>query len=96
MATNLFTSETKFLERARTALTTAQESSNIKSALLEYGLTEEQLAEGWKIYMNAVNVFELSEDPSLDDKDTAKFKENYLDLQAIYKKHRDQVSYNFV
>ncbi len=50
MATNLFTSESKFIERARTALTNAQTNPVIKAALADYGMGDEQLLIGQQVF----------------------------------------------
>ncbi|MEX2592575.1 MAG: hypothetical protein WD426_07350 [Anditalea sp.] len=42
----LFSSESKFLERARTALANAESHAEIRALLADYGMDENQLLEG--------------------------------------------------
>jgi len=60
MSTNLVTSESKFLERARTALTNAVSYEEIKTALADFGMDETKVAEGNAVYNNTKSVWKLN------------------------------------
>lgn len=91
MATNLFTSESKFLERARTALTNANSNPVIKSALTDYGMGDEQLAVGQKIFDTAQAIWQenIQEDAETTEA-SLKYQITYRELQAVFKVHRDK------
>lgn len=91
MATNLFTSESKFLERARTALTNAQTNSIIKAALTDYGMGDQHLALGQQIFNTAQTIWQsnIQEDAETTEA-SLKYQTTYRELQAVFKVHRDK------
>lgn len=92
MSTNLLTSESKFLERARIALTNAETHAEIKPALESYGMDTDKVAEGMSVYNNAKEVWERNK---TEDAESAiasnSYKSSYNQLQVLFKRHRDQV-----
>lgn len=93
---NLFTSESKFLEQARTALTNAQGDEAIKAALNEYTMTDERLAEGEAIYTLARNTWEANKKEDAETKEASnEYRRLYDQLQAKFKTHRDKVNIFF-
>lgn len=91
MPNRLFKSESKFLERARTALTNAQTDSIIKAALTDYSMGEEQIAQGQQIFDTTYGVWSAN---TTEDAETTKasgqYKNTYAQLQSIFKEHRDK------
>ncbi|MBN1970816.1 MAG: hypothetical protein JW870_15725 [Candidatus Delongbacteria bacterium] len=91
MSTNLFISESKFLERSRIALTNAESHAEIKQALTTYGMDKAKLAVGWIIYNNSKSVWERNKDEDAESKIASNsYKAKYNDLQSLFKRHRDQ------
>jgi len=91
MSTNLFTSESKFLERSRTALSNAQLQQGIKQALADYGMAEAEITAGTAIYKTAQATWELNKKEDVETSAASKdYKKSYFDLQATFKKHRNQ------
>src|SRR5690606_16389823 len=58
MAKNLFVSESKFIERSRSALANAQTNEVIKLALAEYGMGAPEISAGLQILNNAIKYWE--------------------------------------
>jgi len=91
MSTNLFTSESKFLERSRIALTNAESHAEIKPLLSDYGMDSTKIAEGWTIYNNTKNIWELNQKEDSETKIASNaYKQSYETLQSLFKRHRDQ------
>ncbi|MBN1181298.1 MAG: hypothetical protein JXB49_03355 [Bacteroidales bacterium] len=91
MSTNLFISESKFMERSRIALTNAESHVEIKPALTSYGMDTAKVAEGWKIYNSAKTVWEQNKDEDAESKIASNsYKAKYNELQSLFKRHRDQ------
>ncbi len=91
MKTNLFTSESKFLERSRVALTNAESNTKIQPALANYGMDTTKIAEGWKVYNTAKSTWELNKKEDTESKLASNsYKAAYSKLQSIFKKHRVQ------
>ncbi|MDB4335191.1 hypothetical protein OAA06_02395 [bacterium] len=90
MQSHLFVSESKFLERARLALTSAATHEIIKAALIEYGCTEETLTSGDGILANAVSTKEQTKIETSEIKNAGnQYKDTYSKVQALFKRHRD-------
>jgi len=91
MATKLFTSESKFLERSRTALTNAQSNAVIKAALADYGMNDEALVGGKQIFKISQSAWEsnIREDAESTEASIA-YQTTYRELQATFKVHRDK------
>ena len=92
MSSNLLTSESKFLERSRIALTNAQTHPEIQPALEAYGMDAAKIAEGLGVYNNAKEVWERNKTEDAESKIASNsYKASYNQLQALFKRHRDQV-----
>lgn len=91
MPTNLFVSESKFIERARTALANAQTNPLIKAALNDYGMGDEQLIIGQQIFDGTLGTRQsnIQEDAETTEA-SLYYKTTYQELQAIFKVHRDK------
>lgn len=91
MATNLFTSESKFLERSRVALTNAESNTEIQPALADYGMGAEKVAEGWQVYNTAKSTWELNQKEDTESELASNsYKAAYSELQSLFKRHRAQ------
>jgi chorismate mutase len=92
MSTPIIRNESKFLERARTALSNAQSHLEISPALSSFGMNTEQLSVGSQIYNNAKEEWEVNKKED-SESTVAKnsYKAVYNDLEAIFKRHRDFV-----
>lgn len=89
MSFNLEQSESKFLERVRTALTNARTHGEIKSALADFGMDDKKVAEGNKIYENTKNVWELNKKEDVESEIASNsYKGKYKDLSGLFKRHR--------
>ena len=92
MSANLFTSEVKFMERSRVALTNAESHAEIKSRLEEYNFGSNNIAQGWKIYNTAETKRAAK---TKEDIETSlagnSYRQTYDELQSLFKVHRDKV-----
>ena len=87
---NLFTSESKFIERSRVALTNAEEHKKIKSALAEYDYNKAKIAEGWQFYNEGAAALKLVKDEKNESKIASlSYRKAYDALLPLYKRHRD-------
>lgn len=83
-------SESKFLERTRTALTNAQTHPQIKAALAEYGIDESMFAEGWNLYDIAQGTWELNQKEESETRVASHtYRTAYSKLEMTFKRHRD-------
>ncbi len=91
MSSRLFQSESKFIERCRTALVNAQSDSVIKAALADYGMSDEQLNEGQQLFARVQAVWNAN---TADEAETTQasnlYKATYNQLQSVFKIHRDK------
>jgi len=91
MSSNLLTSESKFLERSRIALTNAETHAEIKPALETYGMDAAKIAEGMGVYNNAKEVWERNKTEDAESEIASNsYKASYDKLQVLFKRHRDQ------
>lgn len=91
MNTNLFTSESKFIERSRIALTNAEAHEAIKPLLSDYGMDENKIAEGWVVFNKAKSIWEFNKQEDAETKNASNsYKQSYGELQSLFKRHRDQ------
>lgn len=91
MSTNLFTSESKFLERSRIALTNAETHTEIKPLLASFGMDAPKIAAGWVVYNNAKNSWESNQKEDAETNLASNvYKVAYDELQSLFKRHRDQ------
>lgn len=96
MATNIKTTESKFFERTRTALANAQSHPAIKAALNEYGMTDEVLAGLQDLYSSSLKTWEDNTQQDAEQNDTSnQYKILYIELQNMFKEHRDKVKLFF-
>lgn len=92
MPTNLRTSESKFFEQVRIALTNAEAHEEIKNTLASYGMGTVQIAEGWKVYNNARTVWEWTKKEEVESRVAANsFKVKYEAFNNLFKEHRSKV-----
>lgn len=92
MSLKILIAESKFLERSRIALTNAGTHADIESALASYGMDAARLAEGLAIYTNALEVWERNKAEDAESEIASRsYKASYNQLQALFKRHRDQV-----
>ncbi len=91
MSTNLEKSESKFMERARTALANASNHPEIKTALADYGMDDKKLAEGNKLYTNTKNVWEMNKKEDTESSVALNsYKGKYNEFSSLFKRHRNQ------
>jgi len=96
MKARLFVSDSKFLERVRTALTNAQNHAEIKALMADFGMDENKLAEGQKLYEYARSIKELFDREVIESKLSSNvYQQEFEDFQAVFKKHRDFVRIYF-
>lgn len=96
MSANLKTTESKFFEKSRIALNNAKSEPAIKAALMEYSMTDEELATGEDLYQTAyalwqANVKEEAESMSASND----YKVLYARLQSLFAVHREKVKIFF-
>ncbi|MCU4156717.1 hypothetical protein J1N10_12075 [Carboxylicivirga sp. A043] len=91
MSKRLFKSESKFLEKSRTAITNAESNPLIKAALADYGLGEEQMVHGRQLYNSTQNMWDtnIKEDAESTEASLA-YSTTYNKLQTLFKVHRDK------
>jgi len=90
MATNLFQSESKFLERVRIALTNAESHAEIKDALKEFGVDETKFTEGWQVFNRAKEAWEFNKKEETDTRLASHaYSTTYHDLEMKFKRDRD-------
>ncbi|MCZ4694671.1 hypothetical protein DWB61_06435 [Ancylomarina euxinus] len=83
-------SESKFLERTRTALTNAQTHPQIKAALAEYGIDESKFSEGWNLYDIAKGTWEFHKKEESETRVASNiYSKAYSKLEMTFKRHRD-------
>ena len=83
-------SESKFLERSRIALTNAESNPEIKTALATMGFDEAKYAEGWQVYNNAKERWELNKQEQTETRVVANsYHAAYSGLEMKFKRHRD-------
>ncbi|MCG8411632.1 MAG: hypothetical protein MI739_10150 [Bacteroidales bacterium] len=91
MSVNLSMSESKFIELSRIALTNAESHKVINSLIAEYGVDQEKIAEGWKIYNSTKAIWEKSQQENSEKRVTyIDYQNAYDNFQALYKRHRAQ------
>ncbi|HSA04414.1 MAG TPA: hypothetical protein P5145_02370 [Tenuifilaceae bacterium] len=96
MSIVLNTSESKFLERARIALTNAQNHAEIKPQLASFGLDDSKIAEGWAKYEIAKTAWESNQVEDSETKVASNaYKQAYDELESLFKRHRDQAQIFF-
>lgn len=84
------TTESKFLERARIALTNATSDAVTRTALANYGMDEIKLAEGKQVYENTKAIWEQNKKEEAESKiASSSYKTNYDKMRSIFKRHRD-------
>ena len=92
MGTVIKGSESKFMEKVRTALANASDNEVIKVALADYGFGDAEHIVGQKLYDNT---HFLWENQKKEDADTlaasAEYKAQYRDVAEVLKRHRDNV-----
>lgn len=90
MSYNLEESESKFLERVRTALANATTQAEIKAALADYGMNDSKVAEGTNLYNNTKSVWEQNKKEDAESKiASTSYKGKYNTLSSQFKRHRD-------
>jgi len=90
MATNLVTTESKFLERARVALTNAVSDEEIRTALADYGMDEVKIAEGRQVYENTKSIWQQNQREEAESKiASSTYKDHYEEMRSTFKRHRD-------
>ncbi|MFA9370268.1 MAG: hypothetical protein ACERIH_00990 [Labilibaculum antarcticum] len=83
-------SESKFFERVRIALTNAESHYEIKAALIEYGVNETFIAEGWQVFNRAKETWERNKMEGAETKLSSNAYHNaYTKLEMKFKRHRD-------
>ena len=91
MSIGSFTSESKFLERSRIALTNAETHLEIKPLLASFGMDAPKIAAGWVIYNKAKTSWEFNQK---EDAETTlasnDYKKAYAELESLFDRHRDQ------
>ena len=92
MGTVIKGSESKFMEKVRTALANASGNEVIKVALADYGFGDAEHIVGQKLYDNTHSLWE---NQKKEDADTlaasAEYKAQYRDVAEVLKRHRDNV-----
>ena len=87
---SLFSSESKFMERSRVALTNGGKHAKIKPALAEYGMDDAEISEGWKLHKQAEAALELNAKEGKESKIASmSYRKAYDALQPLFKRHRD-------
>lgn len=93
MKTNLQTSESKFLERCRIALSNAEAHETIASAILPFGYDTAKIAEGTSVYNNAKKQWETKQKEEAESRGASlAYKNEYYSLQAQLKRDRDRAN----
>ncbi len=83
-------SESKFLERTRTALTNAQTHPQIKAALAEFGIDEAKFTEGWLFYDNGRETWELNQKEESETRVASNtYSKAFNQLEMTFKRHRE-------
>ncbi|BAX81017.1 hypothetical protein [Labilibaculum antarcticum] len=83
-------SESKFFERVRIALTNAESHSEIRAALIEYGVNETFIAEGWQVFNRAKETWERNKMEVSETRLSSNTYHNaYTELEMKFKRHRD-------
>ncbi|WP_461633000.1 PQLLE family protein [Labilibaculum euxinus] len=83
-------SESKFFERVRIALTNAESHYEIKAALIEYGVNETFIAEGWQVFNRAKEAWEQNKMEVSETKLASNvYHKAYHELEMKFKRHRD-------
>ena len=91
MNTNLITSESKFIERARVALTNAEANEIIKPLISEYGMNQNKIAEGWTIFHSTKGIWERNKQEDVETKIASNdYKQDFGVFQTLFKRHRTQ------
>ncbi|MBK3518576.1 hypothetical protein [Carboxylicivirga marina] len=91
MTKRLFKSESKFLEKSRTAITNAETNPAIKAALAEYGMGDEQLAVGRQTYNASQGIWDKNFKEDTESSEASlTYSTTYNELQAVFKVHRDK------
>jgi len=91
MAKRLFKSESKFLEKTRTAITNAETNPVIKAALAEYGMGDEPMAIGRQLYNDTQNIWDSNIKEDAESLESGiLYRATYDELQASFKVHRDK------
>ncbi len=87
----LFQSESKFLERARVALTNAKSHQKINPLLAEYSMDEARIDLGWEKYNKAKESWEYNQQENAEAKIASNsYKKEYEDIETIFKIHREK------
>lgn len=91
MSYNLEQTESKFLERSRTALTNAANHQEVKTALADYGMDDTKVAEGTSLYESTKSIWDENNREEAETKVASNsYKGKYNELLAIFKRHRNQ------
>lgn len=89
MSLNLEESESKFLERVRTALTNAASHAEIKAALANFGMDDAKVAVGTTLYTTTQSIWELNKKEDAESTVASNsYKAKFNELDAIFKRHR--------
>lgn len=92
MKVNLFVSESKFLERARTALFNARNHPEIKPLMADFGMDETKLTEGDTVYDHARSMKELSDREEKESRLSSNtYQLAFEEFQSLFKRHQDFV-----
>ena len=92
MGIGIFPSESKFLERVRTALTNAESHPEINSKMAKLGMDRDKLLEGLSLHDRANAVKDEHEKEGIDSRrSSSAYRNVFEELQALFKRHRDLV-----
>lgn len=96
MSSFLIEPESKFLERSRVALTNAGSHAEIKPLLASFGMDETKTTEGWSLYEKAKTSWENKQKEDVETKLASNaYHQAYEELEALFKRHRDQAQIFF-
>ena len=96
MGIGLVPSESKFLERSRTALVNAASNAEIRSRIAKFGMNEEKLQEGLNMHDRASRQKDRHEKEGIDSRLASNaYRQLFEELQALFKRHRDLVRIYF-
>lgn len=91
MTKRLFKSESRFMEKSRTAIANAENNPAIKAALADYGLGEDQVAVGRQLFNATQNTWDANIKENTESREASlEYMNTYNELQASFKEHRDK------
>src|SRR5690554_6294261 len=86
MGIGLVPSESKFLERSRTALANAASNVEIRSKMAKFGMDEEKLQEGLNLHDRASSQRDRHEQEGIESRLASNaYRQLFEDLQALFK-----------